>query len=61
MQDRVKMAYLAQLVNVIAPIRETNGEAWRQTIYYPFMQAAMYGQGSVKPTNSFSKLCDGRF
>ena len=46
--DRVKIACLAQLVNVIAPIRtETNGEAWRQTIYYPFMQAAVYGQGEV--------------
>jgi alpha-N-arabinofuranosidase len=39
--DRVKMACLAQLVNVIAPIRtRTGGPAWRQTIYHPFAQAA---------------------
>lgn len=44
--DRVKMACLAQLVNVIAPIMtDNNGPAWRQTIFYPFMQAACFGQG----------------
>ncbi|OTP10289.1 alpha-N-arabinofuranosidase [Enterococcus sp. 10A9_DIV0425] len=44
--DRVKIACLAQLVNVIAPIMtEENGSAWRQTIYYPFMQVATLGQG----------------
>lgn len=44
--DRVKIACLAQLVNVIAPIMtEEDGEAWRQTIYYPFMQVATLGQG----------------
>ena len=46
--DRVKMACLAQLVNVIAPIRtENGGPAWRQTSYYPFQQAARYGRGTV--------------
>jgi alpha-N-arabinofuranosidase len=44
--DRVKVACLAQLVNVIAPIMtEAGGNAWRQTIFYPFMHAAAYGQG----------------
>ncbi|MGG5313794.1 alpha-N-arabinofuranosidase [Enterococcus sp. DIV2371] len=44
--DRVKIACLAQLVNVIAPIMtEEDGETWRQTIYYPFMQVATLGQG----------------
>ncbi len=44
--DRVKMACLAQLVNVIAPIMtETGGSSWRQTIFYPFMHAASYGKG----------------
>ena len=44
--DRVKIACLAQLVNVIAPIMtENGGEAWRQTIYYPFMHASLYGRG----------------
>lgn len=44
--DRVKMACLAQLVNVIAPIMtENGGPAWVQPIYYPFMHASNYGRG----------------
>jgi alpha-N-arabinofuranosidase len=44
--DRVKVACLAQLVNVIAPIMTRNGgPAWRQTIYWPFMHASMFGRG----------------
>ncbi len=44
--DRVKIACLAQLINVIAPIMtEENGPAWRQTIYYPFLHASRYGRG----------------
>ncbi len=44
--DRVRMACLAQLVNVIAPIMtEENGPAWRQTIYYPYLHASKYGRG----------------
>ena len=46
--DRVKIACLAQLVNVIAPIMtENGGAAWRQTIFYPFMHASAYGRGTV--------------
>lgn len=46
--DRVKVACLAQLVNVIAPIMtEPGGRAWRQTIFYPFMHAAAYGKGEA--------------
>jgi len=46
--DRVKIACLAQLVNVIAPIMtEKGGNAWRQTTFYPFKQAANYGLGTV--------------
>lgn len=46
--DRVKIACLAQLVNVIAPIMtEKNREAWKQPIFYPFMQASNYGRGKV--------------
>ena len=45
--DRVKIACLAQLVNVIAPIMTRNGGGcWAQTIYYPFMHASMYGRGT---------------
>ncbi|RDU24084.1 arabinosylfuranosidase ArfA [Anaerosacchariphilus polymeriproducens] len=45
--DRVKMACLAQLVNVIAPIMtdEDGGGAWKQTIFYPFMYTSKYGRG----------------
>lgn len=44
--DRVKMACLAQLVNVIAPIMtETGGRCWVQTIFYPFLHASRYGHG----------------
>jgi alpha-N-arabinofuranosidase len=47
-RDRVKLACLAQLVNVIAPImREPEGGAWRQTIFYPFLHAATYGRGAA--------------
>lgn len=46
--DRVKIACMAQLVNVIAPIMtETGGPAWRQTIFYPYMHASKYGRGTV--------------
>lgn len=44
--DRVKMACMAQLVNVIAPIMtQTGGAAWRQTIFYPYMHGSRYGRG----------------
>lgn len=45
--DRVKIACLAQLVNVIAPIMtdQGGGAAWKQTIFYPFLHASKYGRG----------------
>ena len=46
--DRVKIACLAQLVNVIAPIMTRNGgDCWAQTIYYPFMHVSRYGRGTA--------------
>ncbi|MCQ2512313.1 MAG: alpha-N-arabinofuranosidase [Lachnospiraceae bacterium] len=46
--DRVKIACLAQLVNVIAPIMtEIGGNAWAQTIYYPFMYTSAFGRGTA--------------
>jgi alpha-N-arabinofuranosidase len=49
--DRVKIACLAQLVNVIGPIMtRTGGPAWRQTIFYPFAHAAQLASGSVLRT-----------
>lgn len=53
--DRVKIACIAQLVNVIAPIMtKTGGPAWRQTIYYPFLHVSHYGRGT-----SLVTLVDG--
>jgi alpha-N-arabinofuranosidase len=44
--DRVKVACLAQLVNVIAPIMtENGGRTWKQTIFYPFFFASNYARG----------------
>ena len=49
--DRVKIACLAQLVNVIAPIMtETGGKAWAQTIFYPYMLGSKYGRGTALKT-----------
>ncbi|MCI1635443.1 alpha-N-arabinofuranosidase [Bifidobacterium sp.] len=44
--DRVRSASRAQLVNVIAPIMaEANGQAWRQSVFYPFAAAANFARG----------------
>ena len=48
--DRVKIACLAQLVNVIAPIMTSDTGAWRQTIFYPYMHAGIWGRGRVLQT-----------
>lgn len=48
--DRVKIACLAQLVNVIAPIMTSDTGAWRQTIYWPYLHASLYGRGTVLQT-----------
>jgi alpha-N-arabinofuranosidase len=46
--DRVTIACLAQLVNVIAPIRtEPDTGAWRQTIFHPFALTARHARGEV--------------
>ena len=55
--DRVTMACIAQLVNVIAPIMtEPNGAAIRQTIFYPFMHASRFGRGiALQPVLTSTK------
>jgi alpha-N-arabinofuranosidase len=45
--DRVKLACLAQLVNVIAPIMTNANGLYRQTIYYPYSWALQMARGSV--------------
>lgn len=44
--DRLKIACLAQLVNVIAPIfTEDGGRVFKQTIFYPFEHMSNFGRG----------------
>jgi alpha-N-arabinofuranosidase len=51
--DRVKIGCLAQLVNVIAPIRaEPGGPAWRQPTFHPFALTSRYGRGTVLRTDA---------
>src|SRR6478736_229709 len=45
--DRVKIACLAQLINVIAPIMTNENGLFRQTIYYPYSWALQYANGKV--------------
>ena len=46
--DRVRIACLAQLVNVIAPIRtEGGGAAWRQPTFHPFAAVTAAARGVV--------------
>ena len=52
--DRVKVACLAQLVNVIAPIMTNENGTLRQTIYYPYAWALRYAHG-----NSLSVVPEG--
>lgn len=46
----VKMANMAQLVNVIAPMTITNDTLWKQTIYYPLELFAQHCQGKAIQT-----------
>lgn len=44
--DRLKIACLAQLCNVIAPIMtRVGGSAWVQSIYWPLLRYSQYGRG----------------
>ena len=45
--DRVKVACLAQLVNVIAPIMTNESGLYRQTIFYPYAWALQYARGAA--------------
>lgn len=58
--DRVKVACMAQLVNVIAPIMTSDTGAWRQTIFYPYMHASVFGNGTVLNTIVKSPVYDSR-
>ena len=57
--DRVKIACLAQLVNVIAPIMtENNGKVWLQTIFYPYYYTSHYGRGTALCSDITGKSYD---
>lgn len=58
--DRVKIACMAQLVNVIAPIMTSDTGAWRQTIFYPFYHASNYANGNVLNTLVYSPKYDSK-
>jgi alpha-N-arabinofuranosidase len=45
--DRVKLACLAQLINVIAPIMTDANGILLQTIYYPYSWALQFARGTV--------------
>ena len=45
--DRVKLACLAQLVNVIAPLTTNKDGLFRHTIYYPYAWALQYARGAA--------------
>ena len=58
----VKIACIAQLVNVIAPIMtEPGGAAWRQTIFYPFAQMSHFGRGRVLRAEIDSPVYDATY
>jgi alpha-N-arabinofuranosidase len=57
--DRVRMACIAQLVNVIPPIRTLDGgPAWRQTTYFPLLHASRWGRGTVLRVESDAPTYD---
>jgi len=60
--DVVKIACIAQLVNVIAPIMtEKGGPAWAQTIYYPYFFASVFGRGTALDLKVNSPTYAGKF
>jgi len=59
--DRVKIACIAQLINVIAPIMtEKGGKVWKQTIFYPYYHTSKYGNGTVLHSIISSPVYDSR-
>jgi alpha-N-arabinofuranosidase len=56
--DRVKVACLAQLVNVIAPLMTNSTGLFRQTIYHPYVWGLKYARGKVLNVLSESPTYD---
>jgi alpha-N-arabinofuranosidase len=53
-----KIACLAQIVNVIAPILTTTDNVVKQTIFYPFMFFSRYARGNALDVSARSPLTD---
>ena len=54
----VRIANLAQLVNVIAPIMTCpGGSVWRQLTFYPFQHASRWGRGEVVDCRIKGTVC----
>lgn len=58
--DRIKIACLAQLVNVIAPIMTDDKGIWLQSIFFPFMQVSKYGRGIALTPNQTADTYDSK-
>ncbi len=59
--DRLKMACMAQLVNVIAPIMtQEGGPCCRQTTFYPFLHVSRYGRGEALRSFTMSPKYDSK-
>lgn len=51
--DRIKIACLAQLVNVFgAVMTDKDGRVWKQAIYYPYLHASLFGRGIALPVRA---------
>jgi alpha-L-arabinofuranosidase len=59
--DRVKLACIAQIVNVIAPIMtEPGGRAWRQSTYWPLLHVSNHGRGTALRTVAQAPTYDSK-
>ena len=57
--ERVEVACLAQLANVIGPIRTEPGvPAWRQTTFYPFALTAAHSKGALLDLDIYARKTD---
>ena len=58
--DRIRIACIAQLVNIFGAIMTApdSGIAWKQSIYYPFLHASLYGRGNALAVKADVPLFD---
>lgn len=57
--DRVKIACWAQLVNHLSLFNTVKGgPLWKQTVFYPFLHASVFGRGTVLQSSISSPVYD---